>query len=53
MIRRGSIAPLAARIRANRPPTAPPVSIFLTEVQVKMDTQPKKEGSAEQPVATL
>lgn len=31
MIRRGSIAPLAARIRANRPPTAPPVSIFLTE----------------------
>ncbi|ALC41285.1 CG13203 [Drosophila busckii] len=31
MIRRGSIAPLAARIRANRPPTAPPVSIFLSE----------------------
>ncbi|KAI8040016.1 hypothetical protein M5D96_007441 [Drosophila gunungcola] len=33
MIRRGSIAPLAARIRANRPPTAPPVSIFLTEAK--------------------
>ncbi|KAH8354970.1 hypothetical protein KR093_003033 [Drosophila rubida] len=31
MIRRGSIAPLAARIRANRPPTAPPVSIFLSD----------------------
>ncbi|XP_068146905.1 uncharacterized protein [Drosophila tropicalis] len=30
MIRRGSIAPLAARIRSNRPPTAPPVSIFLS-----------------------
>lgn len=28
MLRRGSIAPLAARIRANRPPTAPPGSIF-------------------------
>ncbi|KAH8358041.1 hypothetical protein KR084_000519 [Drosophila pseudotakahashii] len=53
MIRRGSIAPLAARIRANRPPTAPPVSIFLTEVQVKMDQPPKKEGSADQPVANL
>ncbi|KAH8263960.1 hypothetical protein KR038_010398 [Drosophila bunnanda] len=48
MIRRGSIAPLAARIRANRPPTAPPVSIFLTDVVVgvppgKMEPQ-KKEG---------
>ncbi|XP_011191211.3 uncharacterized protein LOC105217749 [Zeugodacus cucurbitae] len=31
MIRRGSIAPLAARLRANRPPTAPPVSIFMNE----------------------
>ncbi|KAH8291508.1 hypothetical protein KR054_012255 [Drosophila jambulina] len=51
MIRRGSIAPLAARIRANRPPTAPPVSIFLTEVGAppgKMDQQPKKEGSSEE-----
>ncbi|KAL9875071.1 uncharacterized protein ACN427_013329 isoform 2-T2 [Glossina fuscipes fuscipes] len=28
MLRRGSIAPLAERLRANRPPTAPPVSIF-------------------------
>lgn len=28
MLRRGSIAPLAARIRANRPPTAPPGSIY-------------------------
>uniref|UniRef100_A0A1I8NX39 Uncharacterized protein n=1 Tax=Stomoxys calcitrans TaxID=35570 RepID=A0A1I8NX39_STOCA len=28
MLRRGSIAPLAARIKSNRPPTAPPVSIF-------------------------
>ncbi|XP_039483855.1 uncharacterized protein LOC120446777 isoform X1 [Drosophila santomea] len=54
MIRRGSIAPLAARIRANRPPTAPPVSIFLTDVQAKMDQQPKKEAGAElPPVATL
>ncbi|KAH8416059.1 hypothetical protein KR222_007315 [Zaprionus bogoriensis] len=35
MIRRGSIAPLAARIRANRPPTAPPVSIFLSEPSSK------------------
>ncbi|XP_017481689.1 PREDICTED: uncharacterized protein LOC108370787 [Rhagoletis zephyria] len=31
MIRRGSIAPLAARLRSNRPPTAPPVSIFMTD----------------------
>ncbi|XP_043644606.1 uncharacterized protein LOC122614171 isoform X2 [Drosophila teissieri] len=53
MIRRGSIAPLAARIRANRPPTAPPVSIFLTDVQAKMDQQPKKEAGAEPPVAAL
>ncbi|XP_005174895.2 J domain-containing protein DDB_G0295729 [Musca domestica] len=30
MLRRGSIAPLAARIKANRPPTAPPGSIFHT-----------------------
>ncbi|XP_075168322.1 uncharacterized protein LOC142240512 [Haematobia irritans] len=30
MLRRGSIAPLAARIKSNRPPTAPPVSIFHT-----------------------
>ncbi|KAH8380814.1 hypothetical protein KR200_001248 [Drosophila serrata] len=49
MIRRGSIAPLAARIRANRPPTAPPVSIFLTDVVVggvpsgKMDQQQQKK----------
>ncbi|KAH8280287.1 hypothetical protein KR018_001588 [Drosophila ironensis] len=44
MIRRGSIAPLAARIRANRPPTAPPVSIFLSDVQAKMEQPPKKDG---------
>lgn len=31
MLRRGSIAPLAARIRAKRPPTAPPGSIFRTD----------------------
>ncbi|KAH8254772.1 hypothetical protein KR032_012076 [Drosophila birchii] len=50
MIRRGSIAPLAARIRANRPPTAPPVSIFLTDVVAtgvppvgKMDQQKKED----------
>ncbi|XP_017038794.1 uncharacterized protein LOC108086404 [Drosophila ficusphila] len=53
MIRRGSIAPLAARIRANRPPTAPPVSIFLTEVQGKMDQPPKKEAGGEPSDATL
>lgn len=29
ILRRGSIAPLAARIRANRPPTAPPGSIYM------------------------
>lgn len=28
VLRRGSIAPLTARIRANRPPSAPPGSIF-------------------------
>ncbi|KAI8127261.1 hypothetical protein CVS40_3067 [Lucilia cuprina] len=28
MLRRGSIAPLAQRIKSNRPPTAPPGSIF-------------------------
>lgn len=39
MIRRGSIAPLAARIRANRPPTAPPVSIFLSEPGSKSGIQ--------------
>uniref|UniRef100_A0A1B0GND8 Uncharacterized protein n=1 Tax=Phlebotomus papatasi TaxID=29031 RepID=A0A1B0GND8_PHLPP len=31
MFRRGSVAPLAARIRSNRPPTAPPGSIFITD----------------------
>lgn len=30
MLRRGSIAPLAQRIKTNRPPTAPPGSIFHT-----------------------
>ncbi|XP_023179684.2 uncharacterized protein LOC111605412 isoform X2 [Drosophila hydei] len=39
MIRRGSIAPLAARIRANRPPTAPPVSIFLSESGSPMESR--------------
>lgn len=29
MFRRGSVAPLASRIRAHRPPTAPPGSIFI------------------------
>ncbi|KAH8321451.1 hypothetical protein KR074_005086 [Drosophila pseudoananassae] len=48
MIRRGSIAPLAARIRANRPPTAPPVSIFLSDVQGKMEQPAKKEGTADE-----
>ncbi|GAB0099709.1 hypothetical protein DMENIID0001_155960 [Sergentomyia squamirostris] len=31
MFRRGSVAPLAARIRSNRPPTAPPGSVFITD----------------------
>lgn len=31
IFRRGSIAPLAARIRAKRPPTAPPGSIYRTD----------------------
>lgn len=35
MLRRGSIAPLAARIRANRPPTAPPGSIYLKDSDVR------------------
>ncbi|EDV35586.1 uncharacterized protein Dana_GF12552 [Drosophila ananassae] len=52
MIRRGSIAPLAARIRANRPPTAPPVSIFLSDVQGKMEQPAKKEGTADEMPAT-
>lgn len=31
--RRGSVAPLAARIRSNRPPTAPPTgSIYLKDM---------------------
>ncbi|XP_055689199.1 uncharacterized protein LOC129793334 [Lutzomyia longipalpis] len=33
MFRRGSVAPLAARIRSNRPPTAPPGSIFITDYE--------------------
>ncbi|XP_055859267.1 uncharacterized protein LOC129921457 isoform X2 [Episyrphus balteatus] len=33
MLRRGSIAPLAARLRANRPPTAPPGSIFRSDFE--------------------
>ncbi|KAH8372903.1 hypothetical protein KR009_007467 [Drosophila setifemur] len=53
MIRRGSIAPLAARIRANRPPTAPPVSIFMSEVQDKMDQQPRREAIEAMPSAPL
>ncbi|XP_022228198.2 uncharacterized protein LOC111077981 isoform X2 [Drosophila obscura] len=43
MIRRGSIAPLAARIRANRPPTAPPVSIFLSEGSGSKSDQPQRK----------
>ncbi|XP_034120580.1 uncharacterized protein LOC117578890 isoform X2 [Drosophila guanche] len=48
MIRRGSIAPLAARIRANRPPTAPPVSIFLSEGSAKSDQPSRKPMQAMQ-----
>lgn len=33
MLRRASIAPLAAKIRSNRPPTAPPGSIFLKNTE--------------------
>ncbi|XP_026842166.1 uncharacterized protein LOC6591050 [Drosophila persimilis] len=47
MIRRGSIAPLAARIRANRPPTAPPVSIFLSEGSAKSDQPQRKSMQAQ------
>lgn len=46
MIRRGSIAPLAARIRANRPPTAPPVSIFLSDASGK--DEPSRAEPAEE-----
>ncbi|XP_030387253.1 uncharacterized protein LOC115633885 [Scaptodrosophila lebanonensis] len=49
MIRRGSIAPLAARIRSNRPPTAPPVSIFLTEPRSKCETMAAAPTAAEDP----
>ncbi|XP_037902796.1 uncharacterized protein LOC119646423 [Hermetia illucens] len=38
MIRRGSVAPLAARIRANRPPTAPPGSIFVHGFEARCST---------------
>lgn len=49
MIRRGSIAPLAARIRANRPPTAPPVSIFLSDAGSKDEpsTLPAEDAKKE------
>ncbi|KAM8712382.1 hypothetical protein ACLKA7_012838 [Drosophila subpalustris] len=49
MIRRGSIAPLAARIRANRPPTAPPVSIFLSQEsggKTGMQMEPRQRQSS-------
>lgn len=38
MLRRGSIAPLAARIRAKRPPTAPPGSIYRTDYDGRLVT---------------
>ncbi|XP_055374526.1 uncharacterized protein LOC129607519 [Condylostylus longicornis] len=44
MLRRGSIAPLAAKLRSNRPPTAPPVSIFMSDIEQstpKMDEKSK------------
>jgi len=50
MIRRGSIAPLAARIRANRPPTAPPVSIFLSEPGTKPGMQMESRQRQTAPV---
>lgn len=31
LLRRASIVPFASRIRANRPPTAPPSSVFLRD----------------------
>ncbi|XP_034651006.1 uncharacterized protein LOC117890327 isoform X1 [Drosophila subobscura] len=53
MIRRGSIAPLAARIRANRPPTAPPVSIFLSEGAAKSDQPSRKPMQAMQAMPAM
>lgn len=35
MLRRASIAPLAAKIRSNRPPTAPPGSIYLRNCDLR------------------
>ncbi|KAM7343776.1 uncharacterized protein ACRADG_010703 [Cochliomyia hominivorax] len=40
MLRRGSIAPLAQRIKSNRPPTAPPGSIFLNTQKSNNDMLP-------------
>lgn len=37
MLRRGSIAPLAQRIKSNRPPTAPPGSIYHTQQKLSND----------------
>lgn len=35
VFRRASIAPLAAKIRTNRPPTAPPGSIYLKAIEMR------------------
>ncbi|XP_061400568.1 nuclear transcription factor Y subunit gamma [Musca vetustissima] len=44
MLRRGSIAPLAARIKSNRPPTAPPGSIFHTTTTSNNNTTNKSSS---------
>uniref|UniRef100_A0A1A9WN61 Uncharacterized protein n=1 Tax=Glossina brevipalpis TaxID=37001 RepID=A0A1A9WN61_9MUSC len=58
MLRRGSVAPVAARMRANRPPTAPPISIFrqdshnsTSDSTVELTVPPANNASSEEKTA--
>lgn len=48
MLRRGSIAPLAQRIKSNRPPTAPPGSIFHSTQKLNNDMPSNNPESSEE-----
>uniref|UniRef100_A0A1A9W9X8 Uncharacterized protein n=1 Tax=Glossina brevipalpis TaxID=37001 RepID=A0A1A9W9X8_9MUSC len=58
MLRRSSVAPVAARMRANRPPTAPPISIFrqdsrnsASDSTVEVTVPPANNESSEEKTA--
>lgn len=53
MLRRGSIAPLAQRIKSNRPPTAPPGSIYHAQQKLNNDMPALNIESSEEKENTM